>query len=309
MRRVDIGVCTHRRPALADCLRSLDALVVPEGLDVRVIVADNDGTPSARPLFDAWAARSPHRALYLHAPAHNISVARNAILDAARGERLAFLDDDETVDEGWLAALWGSMEETGAAAVLGPVRSVFDPDVPTWMRSGGFHDTLPVRVGGVIRTGYTCNVLLDTAAASLRDRRFDPALGRSGGEDTQFLGAAHAAGGVIEYAERALVWERVPTERATMGWLLRRRYRFGQTHGRLLARRGAAKRATALPVALAKLGACGALAVLALASPIGRRRAILRGALHWGALSSLLGARAIEPYAPPVTEGERAHAG
>ena len=308
-RRIDIGVCTHQRPALAECLRSLDALVVPRGLDVRVIVADNDATPSARPLFDAWAVRSPHQALYLHAPAHNISVARNAILDAARGQRLAFIDDDETVDAGWLAALYERMDETGAAAVLGPVRSVFGPDVPAWMRSGGFHDTAPVRVGGTIRTGYTCNVLLDMNALSLRDRRFDPALGRSGGEDTQFLAAVHGSGGTIEFAERALVLERVPAERATMRWLLRRRYRFGQTHGRLLAGRGTGRRVAALPVVLAKLGSCGALALLSFPSSIGRRRAILRGALHWGALAALLGARTIEPYAPPATEGAPAHAG
>ncbi|MBZ9922615.1 glycosyltransferase family 2 protein, partial [Mesorhizobium sp. BR1-1-7] len=41
-RRIDIGVCTFRRPELADTLRSLDAMDRPAGFDVRVIVADND---------------------------------------------------------------------------------------------------------------------------------------------------------------------------------------------------------------------------------------------------------------------------
>ena len=300
---VDIGVCTHRRPALAECLRSLDGLVLPDGLVAGVIVADNDDIASARAMVEAWKATSSHDVTYLHAPAHNISIARNAILHASRAPRLAFIDDDETVDPDWLAELWRRMDETGAAAVLGPVRSSFGAAAPAWMRSGTFHDTQPVRVRGSIRTGYTCNVLLDTGAPAVRGRRFDPALGRSGGEDTAFLSAVHAAGGSIDYAERALVREHVPDERATMRWLLQRRYRFGQTHAGQLPPTGAAGRIGRVAVALAKLGACGAQAAIALPSPIGRRRAILRGALHWGAVCSLLGRRTIEPYAPPASSG------
>jgi hypothetical protein len=39
---VDIGICTYRRPALIATLLSLFELEVPEGVKVRLIVADND---------------------------------------------------------------------------------------------------------------------------------------------------------------------------------------------------------------------------------------------------------------------------
>ena len=51
--RVDIGVCTFRRPELERTLRSLADLEVPEAVAVRIIVADNDAMPSARPLVDS----------------------------------------------------------------------------------------------------------------------------------------------------------------------------------------------------------------------------------------------------------------
>jgi hypothetical protein len=45
---IDVCVCTYRRASLADTLRSIKTQQLPAGSNVRVIVADNDETPSAR---------------------------------------------------------------------------------------------------------------------------------------------------------------------------------------------------------------------------------------------------------------------
>ena len=47
-------------------------------------------------LVDAVAAELPFELLYVHCPAANISIARNACLDNSSGDFLAFIDDDET---------------------------------------------------------------------------------------------------------------------------------------------------------------------------------------------------------------------
>ena len=39
---------------------------------------------------------------YIHAPARNISIARNACVEAATGKWIAFIDDDELASENWL---------------------------------------------------------------------------------------------------------------------------------------------------------------------------------------------------------------
>jgi succinoglycan biosynthesis protein ExoM len=71
--------------------------------------------------------------------------------------------------------------------VLGPVDPVYPEDAPGLDAGDSVHATRPVFVQGEIRTGYTCNVLIDRARPEIRALRFDPALGRSGGEDSDYF--------------------------------------------------------------------------------------------------------------------------
>ncbi|SMQ76022.1 succinoglycan biosynthesis protein ExoM [Devosia lucknowensis] len=294
MASIDICICTFRRPFLTETLRSV-ARLDAGGHDVRVIVADNDETPSARKRVQGMLDEMPFATTYLHAPAANICIARNACLDAASGDFLAFIDDDETVSEGWLLALLDKARSEKASAVLGPVRAIYPPEAPDWMTEGDFHSTLPVYVNGTIRTGYTCNVLMRWHAP-LRGLRFDTRLGRSGGEDTDFFYRLRAMGGTIAYAPDAVVAEPVTAQRATMAWLVQRRLRFGQTHGMLMS----GSRFRAMPKVAAKIAYCGAMTGLTVLSPVARRRNWLRAMLHIGVASSLLGHRTAEHYGQPT---------
>lgn len=294
---IDIGVCTFRRPALAQTLSSLFAMTVPDHLRVRLIVADNDHRPTAKTMVDALSQTAPFPIAYVHCPQANISLARNACLEACEADYLAFIDDDECAATTWLEALYAQIAATGADAVLGPVEALYDGSAPGWMRRGDFHSTRPVWVGGDIRTGYTCNVLLDMRSPPVKGRRFDLELGQSGGEDTQFFAALTAAGGRIAYAPAALVTEVVPSSRASLTWLVKRRFRSGQTHGRILAgRSGGAGRLQQAGLALAKLGFCSLACAVFVVSPVRRNRYLLRATLHAGAVSGLLGVREIRQY-------------
>lgn len=295
--RVDIGVCTFRRPELEQTLRSLAGLVLPEGVSVRVIVADNDASPSARPLVDRLCPLLPFQILYVHCPVANISIARNACLQNSDADFLAFIDDDEEASTDWLLLLLKTAEATGADAVLGPVRARYGHDAPHWMRSGDFHSTAPVWVGGEIRTGYTCNVLLRRGSPAVAGRSFSLALGKSGGEDTEYFTHLHRSGGKIAYAAEAFVEEPVPPARARLSWLAKRRFRMGQTHGRLLASKAPlAKRPIQLALAAAKAGFCLLAGLLCAPFAIKRNRYALRAMLHIGAVSGLIGLREIRQY-------------
>jgi succinoglycan biosynthesis protein ExoM len=295
--RIDIGVCTYRRPQLERTLRSLGALQLPPEATLRIIVADNDAEPSARRLVGAVAADLPFEVRYIHCPASNISLARNACLGAANGDFLAFVDDDEEVAPDWLAELFSMAGTSGADAVLGPVQALYEDGAPGWMREGDFHSTVPVWVKGDIRTGYTCNVMLRLASPSVEGRRFDLSLGRSGGEDTEFFTRLHDAGGRIAYAPNALAREPVPASRARFGWLAKRRFRSGQTHGRLLGGgRPAAALMPQLLLATAKAGYCAGATAISAALAQRRNRYALRGIMHAGVVLGLLGVREIRQY-------------
>ncbi|WP_442920307.1 glycosyltransferase [Mesorhizobium sp. WSM4983] len=303
---IDICICTFRRPALADTLRSIAALENPAGFEIGIVVADNDDEPSAQPLVKALAQELKLPIRYRHAPARNISIARNACLDASVSGLVAFIDDDETASPGWLVELVATAEATGATAVLGPVRATYRQDAPDWMRKGDFHSTLPVWVGGEIRTGYTCNVLLRMTDESLRNRRFSLARGQTGGEDTEFFDSVVKSGGRIAFAPQAFVDEVVPSSRAAFDWLRRRRFRFGQTHGHLIGRNtGGLRRVCQVGLASAKAGYCFGMALLAAVSPVRRNRSMLRGIMHLGVVSGLVGVREIRQYGITQQEGEK----
>jgi succinoglycan biosynthesis protein ExoM len=99
----------------------------------------------------------------------------------------------------------------------------------------------------------------------------------------------------------------VTPSRATFGWLARRRFRMGQTHGKLIADEvGVIRRAWELALASAKFVYSFGAAALAAVSPVSRNRSALRGIMHAGVVSGLLGGRELQQYAALPREGTRA---
>jgi succinoglycan biosynthesis protein ExoM len=262
-----------------------------------VIIADNDHEPSARSMVETEAKRLSFPVRYIHCPAANISLARNACLQDSTADFLAFVDDDETVSGTWLRELVAEADRTGADAVLGPVRAVYPLEAERWVRDGDFHSNMPVWVKGEIRTGYTCNVLLRLASPYLSGRRFNMALGRTGGEDTEYFAGLHEDGGAIAFAPGAVVWEPVTQNRLLFSWLVKRRFRMGQTHGRLIGEgRAASNRLLQIGLASAKVAYCLAATAAFAASPVRRNRHLLRMVMHVGAVGGLTGVSEIRLY-------------
>ncbi len=290
---VDVCVCTFRRPSVAATLESIAAQILPAGVSVRVIVADNDTHPSAMMMISGVFAKTGLNGVYVHAPERNISIARNACLDAVKAPLAVFIDDDEVARPGWLAALLERQAESGADVVFGPVDAVYPKDGPAWIRAADMHSTRPVFRKGAIEGGYTCNVLLRTEAVG--ELRFDPAMGRSGGEDTTFFTELALGGAALAYASAAVIDEPVPAARSSMAWLKKRAFRNGQTHGLMLVRKNRS-RAMIGAAAAFKMVACGLMTVAGLWSAPKWRKAVVRGSLHAGVLAAAFGKQPLELY-------------
>ena len=296
--KIDVCVCTYRRALVRDTILSLAHQDLRGQIAMRVVVVDNDTSPSARTLVHDTAAGLNIDLAYVHAPAGNISIARNAAIDSARGEWIAFLDDDETAALDWLSELLATASATGADLVFGPVRPAFEDEPPSWMSDGQFHLVEPTVKNGRIVAGYAGNVLISRRAIDRTGERFDPRFGRTGGEDTDFFDRLLRQGATAVYAPNATVHEAVPPDRTSLTWLVRRRFRYGQIHGAMVTRLYASRtgRVRAGLLALAKGAAC--LAGM-LANPFPTRRRthwLLRGALHLGVVQTLLGGGAITAY-------------
>lgn len=298
--RIDICICTYRRPHIALTLASLDRLRLPDHVRPRVIVIDNDDRPTARPLVTS--ARLP--VVYIHHPGANIALARNAALDRAEADWLAFLDDDETADPGWLEALITRQVQTGADAVFGPSLPVYPAKTPRWIRRGAVHAQHPRARHGEVETGHTCNALLRWGGTRWQTERFDPARGRTGGEDTEFFFRLHRLGAQFAIAPDAVVREVVTPDRLTLRWLVTRRFRAGQTYAARALNPSARVRLCA--GAAAKTGIAGLLAVATAPLPHHAAGWLLRAVLQAGICAGCLGMRQPRLYgAPPRTMAEQ----
>src|SRR5215472_10512894 len=100
---VTVIVCTYNRcHVLADTLASVTASQMPDSVTWEVLVVDNKSTDQTREVVEDFSHDSGGRVRYLLEPERGKSYALNAGIANARGEVLAFLDDDVTVEPTWL---------------------------------------------------------------------------------------------------------------------------------------------------------------------------------------------------------------
>lgn len=269
MKSLVICVPTYRRNVeLAELIDALQAQTLPpaEQVRVRLIVIDNNPGGDAAAVVEA-AATGAFPIEYLHETRAGVSHIRNRALDVTAGDDLlVFIDDDELPAEGWLSELWRRYSASGAAVVFGSVEALYESPAPDWMKRGGFHSK-PVASDGLrTKPGGTDNCLIDLAIVRRHGLAFDPGLTLIGGEDTLFFDALLQRGALFENAARAVTYERIPPERATLDWLARRWRRTGLTDGLMIYRRrggGSLARVRAGLDGLARVAVGGALAGLA----------------------------------------------
>lgn len=222
---VVVAVLTYKRiddivelvPILA---AEVDALESPG----RVVVVDNDPEHTARDPLQELNCEGVH---YVHEPLPGIANARNAALDAAAAARfVAFIDDDERPEPGWLAALLETQRTTDAAAVAGVVKPVEGLVDDPWIEAGRFFVRQRHRTGTEQPAASTANLLLDLRQVrSMGPIHFDNAFGMTGGSDTMFTRDLVQRGGRIVWCDEAVVVDHIRPERATRAWVVQRHFR------------------------------------------------------------------------------------
>ncbi len=231
--RIAIGICTyHREDGLRTLLDALQRLSFEGQPDhaITLVIIDNSEAATAKSGSLAFAERSRFHVHYYNETKKGLANARNAALAEARAlgaTHLAFVDDDEMPEPGWLEALFERLETSAVAAAVGPVLPVFETAPPAFLPTSGYA-TRPKEEGGFALSGYTGNVMFDMAAIDRLGLHFDTHFNDFGGEDTMFFEALQAGGGKIAWAPDAIVHETVPRGRMTAAWLWRRWFRTGQ---------------------------------------------------------------------------------
>lgn len=182
-----------------------------------------------------------------------LSQVRNTALRAAvslGGSHILFLDDDEEADPDLLQAFVTCCRARPDAAILaGVCPGRFTEAFPRYivnnrlfLNRNFFNDRCrgvfrrlmtaknpTVGAAGVYLKHCGCgNVMLPLTVYAEAGIEFDPQFDRLGGEDADFFTRAREAGFRIIRCPQAVAWQIIDAERASVRWILHRRFAGGQ---------------------------------------------------------------------------------
>jgi glycosyltransferase involved in cell wall biosynthesis len=243
-RGVSVVLCCHNSagrigPTLAHLADQRDP-----GVPWEVVVVDNaseDGTGAM--VSSLWPAGAPAPLRVVAEPHLGVTFARYTGIDASRYELIAFVDDDNWLDPGWLAVAVETMAADGRIGACGG-RAVgeFEVDPPAWFKAmkvapgiGGMgpvaHD--PAWKGQCLRGAGL--VVRRSAVEDLRRRGFTSVMrSRTGsslqsGEDTELCLALARIGWRLWYEPRLRLIHYMPAPRLSWTYLCRWHRGYGES--------------------------------------------------------------------------------
>jgi succinoglycan biosynthesis protein ExoM len=221
---ISVCICTYRRPALLKRLLAELSRQDTKGLfSFSVVIADNDDQHSAKKLVLDFAAGSSMNITYCVESRRSISLARNKTLEHAKGDMVAFIDDDEFPPQDWLFRLLKACVDYNAAGVFGPVRPQFDTEPPAWLIKGRFCERPEHHTGFIMpwRECRTGNVLLDKRIIDGIGTVFRPEFG-AGASDIDLFRRLIEAGHKFIWCNEAFVYEVVLPNRWKRSFMIKR---------------------------------------------------------------------------------------
>lgn len=226
-------VCTYNRASyLMDAVESL----FDQSLDkdaFEVIVVDNASTDDTKKVCDGFL-KAHKNFRYVYEPKKGLSNARNAGIERAKGRFVAFTDDDAKADKDWLKTIVNAFNAAlpTPACVGGRIFLEWEDKKPVWFPDRllgylGYLDYGPVPFFlGPDKTLFGGNV------AFKRDiikevNGFNAGLGRTpdgllSNEEIKVFKILRQKKYPLYYAPDAVVYHRVPAQRATEEFLYRR---------------------------------------------------------------------------------------
>ena len=219
---VTVAVCTRDRPA--DLARCLDALLQLDYPDVEILVVDNAPATDAT---EKLVVTGYPGVRYVREPRPGLNWARNRAIVEARGEILAYADDDVLVDPGWLRGLAATFarhpEVMAVSGLVVPAELETDAQV-LFEKNGGFGRGFRRRWYRLDQPAFSRVSALGAGAygtgANMAFRRpvfdqigaFDPALdvgtATNGGGDLEMFFRVLKGGRTLVYEPNAVVFHR-----------------------------------------------------------------------------------------------------
>ena len=236
--KISVVVCTYNRAALLrDVLETLCEQTLDRAL-YEVLVVDNNSTDNTPAVVESFSGLHPN-VRYLRETRQGLSLARNRGYQEARGEYVAYIDDDCRVPKEWLAVAEHVICHIQPAVFCGPVFPFYQSRKPRWYKDR-YATHLPCKEARILDQ-ETCGDIFGNNCVFRRrllqiTGGFDPRLGMSGNkinycEETALVKhIAHTMPDeVMYYDPRLHIFHLVRPEKMTLCWLLRASFPMGRS--------------------------------------------------------------------------------
>jgi len=242
MMRASVILCTYNRClSLSNALDSLAVLIAPTTLQWEVVVVDNNSNDETRQVTERFCQLYPGRFRYLFEPRQGKSYALNSGISNARGDILAFVDDDVVVEPHWLQHLIDPLlsgEWAGCGGRILP-QPGFAP--PAWLALQGQLSQLGALCAYFDQGDLPGSLNKPPVGTNMAFRRemfakyggFREDLGPQPGselrsEDTEFGRRLLARGERLYYAPSAIVFHEINDKRVRKDFFLSWWFAFGR---------------------------------------------------------------------------------
>jgi glycosyltransferase involved in cell wall biosynthesis len=221
---ISVVICSYNRlQTLGPAIKSAAFQNPDAAFSFEIVIIDDGSTDGTEGVVRQFAGRSPVPVRYIRESGRGIPFARNQGVNEARGEWIAFFDDDQIAENGWLNALILAAQETGAQIVGGVRRLDFlERDQP---RLGPLTREI---LGEKYYGSHLCRsnrfTLACTGNVLIRRNLFDQ-IGqfdttmRRGMSDIDWMRRAFDAGISSWYSPHAVVRHLIPPHRLTEDYL------------------------------------------------------------------------------------------
>lgn len=232
---ISVIICAYTEKRWTDICEAVDSLRSQTMAPLEIILVIDHNSA----LRERAKAHFPDITLTENKEAQGLSGARNSGVAIAKGEFVAFLDDDATADEGWIEHLLIQSEQPHVLGVTGEIKPNWLGQKPRWFPDeflwvvGCSYRGQPTQVSEVRNVlGASCcfrrDVFRDGAGFSDRMGRKKSKFPLSC-EETEFCiraKQAHASGRFM-FDPGAVVHHKVPRERLTWSYFMLRTYAEG----------------------------------------------------------------------------------
>ena len=236
MNHLVIGIPTYKRPLLLEKLvNSIYTCSIDEKFisAVDILIIDNDQNQTAKATTSGLKNNCPFnfKLHYHNYPLKGLSNVRNEILEKAylfEPDFIVFVDDDEYVTKPWLNELIYTIVNNKGDMAMGPVIPEFEVSVSKALSNWFFppHYENNKKLDFI----FTGNLIMRSKFLKEHQLQFDKRFNNIGSEDFYFGICVLKENGTIYYAAKAIAYEYISKKRATLKWLLQRRYRGANTY-------------------------------------------------------------------------------